>query len=300
MADLQNTFSWSSSRDKICCECARRYYWHYYGSWEGWRAIAPEKARLAYRLKNMTTLKMWAGSVVHETIEAALRGLRAGKTPNAEETREQARRALNNGWRQSVSGEWRRDPKRALNLFEHYYATPLTADDRAHLREHVFACIDRFFASEAYAMLCAAGAGQWMALEDLQSFTVQGAPVWVKLDAAIRDNGRVVIIDWKTGDARESDAEQLGVYALYALSAWKTPPESLEARLVYLRQGVENVVRPDSQALIDERERIGKSIARMKALLDDADRNRASMERFAMEDDEQVCVRCSFKELCER
>lgn len=40
-------FSWSWSRDRVLRECARRYYWHYYGSFGGWRSGASEEARVA-------------------------------------------------------------------------------------------------------------------------------------------------------------------------------------------------------------------------------------------------------------
>ena len=49
-------WSWSHSRRETFQECPRKYYYQYYASHNGWEADAPETARLAYRLKNLTTL----------------------------------------------------------------------------------------------------------------------------------------------------------------------------------------------------------------------------------------------------
>jgi hypothetical protein len=45
-------FSWSHSRDRALPECARSYYWRYYGSHRGWHPDAPQTAQLAYALKH--------------------------------------------------------------------------------------------------------------------------------------------------------------------------------------------------------------------------------------------------------
>ena len=57
-------FSWSASRHDTFASCRRRYYYSYYASLED------EEIR---RLKKLSALPLWAGSVVHETIEQFLR-----------------------------------------------------------------------------------------------------------------------------------------------------------------------------------------------------------------------------------
>jgi CRISPR/Cas system-associated exonuclease Cas4 (RecB family) len=300
MASFKNAFSWSSSREKTFRDCLRKYYWHYYGSWEGWRAVAPSESRLAYRLKQITWLPMWAGSVVHETAEAALRAIRAGTRPSLDGAREQARTALNRGWFQSVNKDWQRDPKRSTNLFEHYYGQGVSQEDRIALREHVFGCLERFFETEAFARLRDEGPERWLALEELESFDLMGVPVWVVLDVAFRDGDGVTIVDWKSGRPRDEDKEQVKTYALYAMGRWRTTPERLEARLVYLKDGTETAVRPEASALIEHRERIGASIEEMRDCLVDVADNVAEIGAFPMIDAGAACSRCQFKQLCER
>jgi len=300
MAELTNTFSWSHSRAKMFRECLRRYYWNYYGSWNGWRQVAPEEARLAYRLKHLATLPMWAGGVVHRVIENALRAIRAGQNPALEALREEARLWLNEGWAQSLRKEWQRDPKRKVNLFEHYYGAgaAISKERRGELREHVFGCVGRFFESQARALLLREGPQRWLALEDLQSFDLIGVPVWVKLDAAVREGDGAAIIDWKTGARSDDDPAQIHTYALYAMTRWRFHCGQIAARVIYLREGAEERIVPEAAAVIDHRETIMASIEKMRSLLADPAANEASLDSFPMCDDRAKCARCNFKQLC--
>ena len=59
-------WSWSHSRDLLFRECQRKYYYQYYGSHNGWlQEAAPEAARL-YRLKQLQSLYLLFGDVVHQ------------------------------------------------------------------------------------------------------------------------------------------------------------------------------------------------------------------------------------------
>ena len=299
MTELANTFSWSHSRDRMFRECLRRYYWNYYGSWGGWRAVAPREARLAYQLKQVQSVKMWVGDIVHRVVENALRAIRAGQTPEAAALREEARRIMNREWAQSLSGDWKRDPKRNTNLFEHFYGQEITAEDRAELRERAFACLDAFMTSDALARIRQAGPKNWLALEDLTSFKIMEFPVWVKLDMAIRHgDGRSEILDWKTGMACDADWRQAQTYALFAMDIWKTPPETVDTTLVYLKEGCEDTRPVEAAALINQRDQIMASMADMLDALDDRDRNVASMSQFPMTGRPERCGLCNFRRLC--
>jgi len=57
-------FSWSVSRHDTFASCKRRYFYSYYASEDD-----PE----IRRLKKLSALPRWAGTVVHETTEASSR-----------------------------------------------------------------------------------------------------------------------------------------------------------------------------------------------------------------------------------
>ena len=75
-----------------------------------------------------------------------------------------------------------------------------------------------FFRTETLRQALEVGRGQWLALEDLVSFHVGDVEVFLRMDLAYRDrDGRVVIVDWKTGrgEGRFNEVQVAG-YALYA------------------------------------------------------------------------------------
>src|SRR5258705_514688 len=82
-----------------------------------------------------------------------------------------------------------------------------------------------------------AGRERWLALEDLVSFHVGDVEVFLRMDLAFRDrDGRVVIVDWKTGRAEGRFNEvQIAGYALYAAEqGWVDDPEQILTELNYL------------------------------------------------------------------
>ena len=103
---MGSDFSWSVSRHDAFARCRRRYFYSYYAANED-----PE----IQRLKKLSALPMWAGSVVHETIEAVLKSRDA--MPSADEQETLIRAAVHGqmltDWRESEAGSLR------LRLFEH-------------------------------------------------------------------------------------------------------------------------------------------------------------------------------------
>ncbi len=71
-------FSWSHSRDRTLAECARAYFWRYYGGHRGWSSEASEEARLAYALKQLTSFPMIVGTAVHDCARECTEAVRRG------------------------------------------------------------------------------------------------------------------------------------------------------------------------------------------------------------------------------
>ena len=73
MAQITNELSWSHSRRNTFEECQRKYFYHYYGSWEGWLRTASSRQKELYLHKKLTNRWMWMGTVVHKAIEYLLK-----------------------------------------------------------------------------------------------------------------------------------------------------------------------------------------------------------------------------------
>jgi len=165
----------------------------------------------------------------------------------------------------------------------------------------VMRSLRNFFRSDTLREAYAVGRGQWLTVEDLVSFTVEGVEVLLRMDLAFRDReGRVVIVDWKTGrrEGRFNEV-QLAGYALYAArQGWASAAAEIRTELAYL--AVPRYVRRqvDTRKLDHARAFILKSAGNMKALLLDPLANLARLEDFPMIDRPRVCRRCNFRRLC--
>ncbi len=188
-----------------------------------------------------------------------------------------------------------------FRLFEHEYEIPVEQEDKRIAVNIVMRSLKHFFKSETLARALEVGRERWLALEDLVSFHVGDVEVFLRMDLAYRDlDGRVVIVDWKTGrsEGRFNEVQVAG-YALYATEqGWVAEPEQISTELNYLV--IPKTVRRSvsRKAIENARHFILKSAGTMKALLLDPSQNLARLEDFPMIDRPTVCRRCNFRRLC--
>ena len=283
-----NGFAWSISRHDTFQSCRRRYFYAYY--------VAPEDPEVK-RLKRLSALPLWAGNVVHETIEELLKT--RDQLPSETEQEALIRAAVHS----RMLGDWRASEAASpdFRLFEHEYGTPVEQEDKKIVVGIVMRSLRNFFRSEVLHEAFAVGRSQWLTVEDLISFHVDDVEVLLRMDLAFRDReGRVVIVDWKTGrnEGRFSEV-QLAGYALYAAEkGWVASPEELRTELAYL--AVPRYVRRtvDARKLEHARRFILKSAGTMKSLLLDPLANQGRLEDFPMIERPRICRRCNFRKLC--
>lgn len=284
----RKSFSWSVSRHDCFDSCPRRYYYSYYASVDD-----PE----IKRLKKLSALPLWAGSLVHETIEGIL------KTHDAipSETEQQA--IVHSAVHGQMLADWKDSEAGSLRfrLFEHEYQVPVEAEDKKIAVGIVMRSLRNFFRSPTLADAYASGKERWLTVEDLVSFDVSGTEVFLRMDLAYRRrDGRVVIVDWKTGRAEGRFNEiQLAGYALYAArQGWVQSPTEIETELAYLAipryvsRAVDAATLDRAQAFIE------RSAGRMKTLLLDPVLNLARIEDFDKHERPYRCRRCNFRRLC--
>ena len=298
MADLENTFSWSLSRDRTFQDCPRRYWFQYYGAWGGWSPDAPPEARELYLLKNITNLHLLAGDCVHRAIERVLGQFRRGQPADAEATVLWCKQEMQRSLEESRKGLWRENPKRFVRLFEHHYGP---APDRAVLETiagKVGGSVRGFFASEAYALIRESDAALWLPIETLDSFVFEGTKVFAVPDFALRRDGEVILFDWKTGRKDERNEDQVALYALFAAAKWGADPARVRGAPVYLLAGARfEAQRVTAEDMGRVGARMRASILEMRRRLADPDRNDARRQDFEPHPG-AVCSRCPFRGAC--
>lgn len=299
---MKNEFSWSKSQDKEFSECERKYYYSRYGNWEGWAGgTGDAKAKELYFLKKLKHKEMWVGEAVHETIRIILLRTKIGTEAGLEKARQIMEFQLASDFDASKKGLARRDPKRFLRLFEHEYGIPITNEDYMELKAHALACIDAFFKSESYLEIIGLDRENWVGLEQLQSFELDGSKIFVKLDFAFRKGREFVILDWKTGRSEDVDYSfQQGCYALFAKDKYGLRPEDITIREVNLAQGKETEYRPDNAKLEWTEAKIRKSIAAIKAKICDPENGIAHEDNFQKTTVRSGCNWCKYRRVCEQ
>jgi hypothetical protein len=298
--ELVNELTWSKSRHGKFEECRRLYWFHYYGSWGGWEASAPPRIREAYVLKNLSTRQQWAGKVVHDTIAYALSMARAGDAPEIEQLVKRARTRMRDDFRRSRAGEYRARPKRVVGLVEHELKIPIPDSEWKANWDVAETCLRRFHASTWLAKARQLQAADWLPIDEIDSFLLDGIRVFAGPDFAFREGGSTVLVDWKTGRQRDEDHEQVKGYALFAAAKWNAAPEQVIGRLVYLGAGQEVDVNVTPDALEGFRAFFRQSVAGMKALLRDPEHNVAVEEDFPQTAEPGRCRSCAFQKLCGR
>jgi hypothetical protein len=307
MAALQNEFSWSKSRHEKLVDCPRAYFNAYYGSWGGWEAAHGTPVRELYVLKKLSSRWQWAGSAVHGALKQMLNAARAtGSFWPVEKLVDRARQKARAEWASSREKAYWREASRIVGLVEHEYGEPVPDADWKRLFEAVVeGGLRAFHASETLEAIRATPRDRWLTVDELDSWDFEGTKIWVAVDFAYRDaDGRVQVLDWKTGKERGVDHTQVGIYSLYAQRKWQVPADGVVGGLVYLVApgGVaERVsVAADPAALAACQDEMRSSIASMKAALLDPARNVAVEGAFPQSEARESCRRCAFRRPCGR
>ena len=312
MAELKNEFTWSASRQRTFEYCQRQYWWNYYGSWGGWGRDAPAEAREAYMLKNLANRWTWAGTVVHEAIEAVLRRLLAAGAQGAlgfadlvdvEAELEAATVKMRAQWTESREGHYRLRPKKRFGLMEHEYGDEVPRAEWKVANEKVRKSLRAFLTSELFEQIRSSDPSSWLPIETLDQFDFEGTGIWAVLDFALRHpDGRVEIYDWKTGEVKPDDnILQLGCYALYVGQKHDADPTRVTTHLVYLGETLQDFpMRVTEKDLATTRGEIRASIAAMRTRLRDKAANVAVRDDFPLTEDLGRCGVCTYRRLCGR
>ncbi len=304
---FSNDFSWSKSRHEKLQECQRAYYYYYYRSWGGWESGAPKEVRELYVLKKLGNRYAWAGSVVHDAVKDALLDWRAGRSVDPAKVEARALGLMREDFRYSRSkGYWTQKYRKTFSgLVEHEYDEPVPDEAWKQNAETVRSALGWFFNSRWPELARGLKPAQWLEVDagaDFSTFTLDGVKVFAIPDFAyLEADGTPVVVDWKTGKARDGYDEQVLGYALYVSQRYQQPLEKVRASLVYLNDGVEHAVQVDRDAMEGFKARFAQSVARMRELLaDPATNTPKDASAFPLTDELSSCARCAFRRPCGR
>lgn len=302
MADIKLTFAWSASRIKTLRECARRYWYNYFCAWEGWLAYAEKEKKDAYLLKNLTSFPMYVGTVVHKIIEDCIKQFKkSGQWPSLESSKQKIVQLLRNGWLESKNKDWQKNSKK-VNFFEMYYNKMPDKNKLAGFKTKALKCIEAFYKCDLFKTMDSLQPEQWVSVEEFQKFQMAtGEEVSVKLDLAFKNNGKLYIVDFKTGKPNDNIIEQVVTYSMYAIKmGWTDKLENIVIIPAFLAYFEDDPIAafPTIEITKSQLKQQVDTIKREYPLLAQAHENRDNKEYFEMTQNTQKCIYCNFKEIC--
>jgi len=318
---LLNEFSWSFSRYTTFCECQKRYWYNYYGSWEGWpktpfderKEIDPLAAHL-YMLKAIQPMTFFLGSTVHKVIERQFKqnmGVSQRELPSQDELVAQGQTLLLKGIEDSKSGAWKESPKKFANLAEHYFSDGKSDPfPKAKLDEYldkVKVCLSNWLASPVAKMAFSPQA-EWLSVEELSHFMLEGFKIIVVIDFAMKWKGKeetTILFDWKTGQESEKNEAQLYSYALFAKKAMGVPYDKLILSPFYLFLNKYVKIGTPERPIVEEnliqlQQEIVASCKTMTEKLGANPLEKPDPTTFRYPENKKRCHYCSYKNLCQK
>jgi hypothetical protein len=254
-------------------------------------------------LKQMTSLPLWAGSIVHDIIEGIItEGRKTGEWKTLEKAQNEAVQLLRKGWKQSIDKRWQNSPKHNVNLSELFYQDGITPEKANEYKQKVLRSLKAFYDMPLFEIMKNLPEDFWLSLEDFQKFALDtGEEVTLKIDCAFMYEDKVHLIDWKTGKVSDSVIDQLLTYCMYALKkGWAKKAEDIIIVPAYLAAYAEigEKATPHLEVTMDRMRRQAGTIRSEYPLLTEAFKNKDNDSYFKHTDNERACKFCFFRDMC--
>ncbi len=276
---LQNWFykynAWSFTKHRLWEQCRRAYYYNYIG------AALPDSPGLVSKIKYLKSLdsrSVLQGKLVHDVLEEQLKHHSRGQ-PMAEDTaRSQFLKGVES-YRKNASKQ----------IVEFFNGAPINEAFFDYMREDGLDQLSLFFGVIWPQIVHL----QYLRHEKFDHFQVDDVKAIVKVDYAVKNqDGKVVILDWKTGaDKAEYESDlQVGAYVLWATKYYKLFPDQVESHLVYLATGMMRSHTFSEEQLGTIEELIVSDFSKMNETYD--------IESFSPDPSRTKCIGCHFASIC--
>ncbi|MDP8213814.1 MAG: PD-(D/E)XK nuclease family protein [Candidatus Euphemobacter frigidus] len=302
--EIFNPFRWSKSRASTFTECKRKYYLRYYQHWGGWKEESPEINRLAYRLGKMVSMATLVGSAVHEVLARHFRGLQNDRF--RELVPEQAVEIMRRVWMDARKELWRRNPKKFPPLFEIYYDRVPPVERLQAYADQARRAVAAVGETPLYKLARSLDRSDFLWVDPVRDtfseeifFSVPPFEAIFVPDLVLRAEGRILIVDWKTGKARDQDHLQMEAGAIWARQRLDTAGAEIQGVLAYLSPGLVDEFTITDQDCLRARRVIVSEMEAMSGYLKDPLKNIPLVkEAFPMHNNVKFCKYCEFQEIC--
>ena len=297
----ESSFSeWSHSRRVTLEQCARKYYYEYYGSKLQKAKDDPQKEKLRF-LGALQNRNLRTGYILHLVIKTYFNKLRQDEQWSLDWLLSWARKIYRTDLEYSRTykhGTPLPDEKYPPTLLlEFYYGQSNAETMCAEKEEQLIRALANFRTSWNLEQF-REGAGKTSAMIEKPirlketDFTLRGA-----IDLAYRENDNVVIVDWKIGSSSNSDDSlQMLAYAWWVKQEFECPVDYITAHRVHLANNTVSTFKVSEKDLRRVEARILQDLERMQAA--DKYGTLGVVEAFTPCAQPKVCELCQFQEVC--
>ncbi len=280
---------WSISRYESFSNCKRLYYYQYYAKFD------PDYPRIKIdALKNLTSIPLEIGNIVHDTISTILRRLLRS---NNEIDRKRFEEFVERKARENCESK---------TFFEVYYSETSSVKP-ADMLPPITECLTTFLDSPRFGWIkhkAIACKHDWLIEPPgYGEARIDGMKVYCKVDFLFVVDGRIVILDWKTGKHdKDKHGKQLLGYSTWAAHHLNASAADIDAIIAYLRPFYEEVtLSPSDRDLKEFAAQIRVETEGMYSFCSYMQENvPLDKESFPMTSHLGFCRYCNFKELCDR
>ena len=295
---------WSYSRRSTLEQCARKYFYEYYGANKRYsKHDETRKSKLRF-LKKLVSRHELAGQIVHRTMANYFRYSRQA-APNVKEMQKDADKQFAKALEDSrafINGNSTSSDYSTLTvLLEFYYRRKDAEDGCIEVRDRMLSSLFAFATSSSYREARVEGSKPGASIERrfkrLNGFqcSVEGV-----IDLSYIIDNVIVVIDWKTGlpSSGSDDSLQLLTYAFWASEQFSYLPKSVVILKGYLSSGELIPFQATKDILASARARILQDAERMLSM--DSYGRSDQESAFTPCGQQKICALCPYLEMCQR
>ncbi|CAG0993741.1 hypothetical protein ANAEL_02455 [Anaerolineales bacterium] len=292
--------AWSFSRRSTLEQCARRYYYEYYGSSKKTAKNEENKNEL-YFLKHLQNRYERTGAILHLVISHYLRKMQQGETLSSNRLEGWVKKLFEKdleisiGYSKTTPPDGQYPP---VILQELYYDIPNALVLCHEAFDNIIQALHNFYSSSIYARFRELGGKSNSLVEysfkiSKRSFRIDG-----RIDLSYRDDKKLVIVDWKSGskDGGGEDSLQLSTYALWGVEYYPCSSKDIEVMKAFLRENEVVKFSVDERLLNVAQARISQDVERMTSLGKYGED--AIADAFSPCGQVAVCRLCAYRRLC--
>lgn len=285
--EYTDILGWSVSRYNMFQTCKRQYYYNYYGKYDNEYKYSRIKT-----LKDLTSIPLMKGQIVHEVIEKLFNRLKiTEKEIDKTKFLKYAEKKCQNYTRNSTFSEVYYGDRDSIHHQEIY--------------EKVSPCLENFINSKRFNWIKNKAIdykNNWIIeppnygetrIDDIKAYT--------KFDFLSPVDDKIYIIDWKSGQPDENkDRKQLMGYTTWACFHLEKDPKQITAILAYLKPDYSETIIPmDDFDFKSFYRQVKKETYEMRDYCKNAQKNvPKSKEVFMKTSNEILCEYCNFRDLC--